>query len=221
VASWRSPERVGFSPLWREHDTALVDVSIFGEIGAIAMRRGPSGRPAPLPLGAITTPRGSTGGVLVAELTPTRLSGVALRGPMVPRHNFPPGAERAGLPHFAIGPGGTIDTGYICQIDPAIKAAVVTSTPSGLVSVGGYRFPLHDLQDVVGRVDAAATLNALPDPLLGERLAGNAPDPYTVQAALSAVGLNPLVVAAFADRADPAVAARAHATAHSPGPGGR
>src|ERR1700735_1319669 len=33
LAPWRSPERLGTSPDWRERDTVLVDVSIFGEIG--------------------------------------------------------------------------------------------------------------------------------------------------------------------------------------------
>jgi hypothetical protein len=82
----------------------------------------------------------------------------------------------------------------------------VTGPPSAIVSVGGYRVPLHDLQDVVRRIDGRATLTALPDPLVGQRLIGNAEDRYTVQAALNAVGVNPLVVAAFVDRSDRGVA---------------
>jgi hypothetical protein len=208
VATWRSPERLSASPHWDERDGALVDVSLFGETGLIAARRGFSGRAAPLPLGAIVAPRGSPGALRVAELIPTGRNTVGLRGPMVPRQAFPPGAERAGFPHFTVGPGGVIDTGFACQIDAAARTAVVTGVPPGIVSVGGYRFPLQDLQDVVSRIDPAATLAALPDTLLGERLAGNAADRYTIQAALNAVGVNPIAVAAFHDRSDRAIAAR-------------
>ena len=44
---------------------------------------------------------------------------------------------------------------------------MVTGPPAGIVGVGGYRFPLHDLQEMVGRIDGAATLAALPDPIVG------------------------------------------------------
>ena len=208
VATWRSPERLSASPLWTDRDGALVDVSLFGETGLVAARRGFSGRAAPLPLGAIVAPRGSPGALRVAELIPTRRNTIGLRGPMVPSQAFPPGAERAGFPHFAVGPGGVVDTGYACQIDAGTRTAVVTAGPPGIVRVGGYRFPLKDLQDVVSRIDPAATLASLPDPLLGERMAGNAADRHMVQAALHAVGINPIVVAAFHDRSDRAIAAR-------------
>ena len=69
-----------------------------------------------------------------------------------------------------------------------------------MVSVGGYRFPLHDLREIVNRVDSSATIAALPDPLIGQRLIGNAADRETMQAALNLVGVNPLIVAAFRDR---------------------
>ena len=208
VATWRSPERLSTSPLWTDRDGALVDVSVFGETGLVAARRGFSGRAAPLPLGPIIAPRGSPGALRVAELIPTQRNTVGLRGPMVPRQAFPPGAERSGFPHFAVGPGGVVDTGYACRIDAATRTAVVAAAPPGIVSVGGYRFPLQDLQDAVSGIDPAATLASLPDPLLGERLAGNAADRYTIQAALNAVGVNPIVVAAFHDRSDRAIAAR-------------
>ena len=54
---------------------------------------------------------------------------------------------------------------------------VVTGPPAGIVSVGGYRFPLARLLETIGRIDAGATLAALPDPLIGQRLVGNAADP--------------------------------------------
>jgi hypothetical protein len=72
---------------------------------------------------------------------------------------------------------------------------VVTGPPSELVSVGGYRFALHDLGEVARRVKAVATLAALPDPLVGQRLVGSAADRDTMQAALNAVGLGCLLTA--------------------------
>jgi len=121
---------------------------------------------------------------------------------MVPHHNFPPGAERGGQPHLAIGRAGVIDTGYSCRLDPGARTLAITGPPPGIVNVGGYRFPLHDLQDTVGGFDPGATLATLPDPLLGQRLVGNAVDRYAVQAALNAAGLNPIVAEAFHDRSE-------------------
>jgi len=51
----------------------------------------------------------------------------------------------------------------------------------------------------------------LPDSLIGQRLIGNAADRNTMQAALSAVGVNPLVVAAFRDRSERDAESRAGA----------
>jgi hypothetical protein len=179
-------------------------------VGLVAARRGPSGQPVPLPLGSVTAPRDSGGGLPVAELSATQLGTLGLRGPMVLHHNFPPGTERAGLPHFAIGPEGMIDTGYACERVDATRTLVVTAPPSGIVNVGGYRLPLRDLQDVVGRIDAAASLAAMPDPLVGQRLVGHAADRHTMRAALGAVGVNPIVISAFRDGNDPTLAAPAH-----------
>jgi hypothetical protein len=202
IAAWRVPERLAASPVWRERDTALVDVAIFGEAGLVPARRSDSGRAAPIPVGAVVAPRGSTGAVVVAEVLRTAASTVALRGPMVPRHAFPPGIERSGLPHFKIDRFGLVDTGYTCRVDAVSKAMIVTGPPSGIVGVGGYRFALHELDGAVGRLDNTATVTALPDPLVGQRLVGQAARRDMVQAALNAVGLNPLVAAAFRERGE-------------------
>ena len=206
IAAWRAPERLTASAVWREPNTGFVDVALFGEAALVAGRRGADGLPAPLPLVPIVAPRGSTDGVMVGETTLTGAGTLAARGPMVPHHSFPPGIERSGLPYFKIGQRGLVDSGYTCRVDCLAKAIVVTGPPAGIVSVGGYRFPLRDLQDVVGRIDKSATLGALPDPLVGQRLTGNAADRHTMQAALNAVGVNPIVVAAFRDRSERNVA---------------
>ncbi len=200
IAAWRAPERLAMTAAWREAETMLTDVSIFGEAGLVPARRGVGGRPSAVSFGPIVAPRGSTGAVVIGELTRTETGTVALRGPMVPHHSFPPGIERSGLPYFKIGRGGFVDSGYTCRADSRTKAMVVTGASPGIVGIGGYRFLLHDLQDVVRRIDGNATLTGLPDPLVGQRLIGNAADRDTIEAALNAVGVNPLVVAAFRDR---------------------
>jgi hypothetical protein len=200
IAAWRLPEQLAASATWHEPNAGLVDVSIFGEVAVIPARRGSDGRPIPIPLGRVATPRDQEGAVAVAETLRAYAGTLAMRGPMVPHHVFPPGIERSGLPHLRIGPDGAVDTGYACRVDAAGTGLIVTGPPPGIVSIGGYRFALRNLQNAVSRIDQKATLAALPDPLLGQHLIGNAADRGTMQAALDAVGVNPLVVAAFADR---------------------
>ena len=196
LAPWRSPERLGTSPDWRERDTVLVDVSIFGEIGAVAARRGPVGRPAPIPFGGIVAPRGSPGAVVVAEVTATAHGTVALRGPMVPHHNFPPGAERAGLPHLAIGRAGLIDSGYTCRLDPgarrwrhrpAARHRQCRRLSLPAARSAGHARPHRYRRDAGGAARSAA--RPAPDRQCRDRDA--------VQAALNAAGVNPIVAAAF------------------------
>ncbi len=186
IAAWRSPERLDAGPAWRESDISLTDVSIFGEAGMIASRRDNAGRPHPL--------LANRGAVEVAR---TAVGTLALRGPLVPHRLFPPGIERSDLPYFKIGPDGWIDTGYPCRFESTTAGLIVTAPPAGMVTVGGYRFPLGGLTEVVRRIDGAATLIASPDPIVGQRLIGRASDQATMRAALAAIGVNPLVVAAF------------------------
>ena len=100
---------------------------------------------------------------------------------MVPSHSFPPGLERSSLPHFQIGRAGFVDTGYSCRIDSVTQAMIVTAPPSGIASVGGYRFPLRALQEAAAGFEDGATLVTLPDPLIGQRLIGNAADRGAIQ----------------------------------------
>jgi hypothetical protein len=53
----------------------------------------------------------------------------------------------------------------------------VTAPPPGLVSIGGHRLILTELQDEVRRLAPDAAVTALPDSLAGHRLAGIAPIP--------------------------------------------
>jgi hypothetical protein len=202
LAQWHAPDRLAGSALWRQQDMALVDVAVFGEAGLVAGRRGEDGRPLPIPLGQVFSPRQGEGAAVFAELKATAMNTLALRGPMVPHHHFPPRVERSEQPHFAIGSDGYVDTGYACRIDPVRQSIVVTGPPAGFVTVGGYRFPLRRLLETIARIDVEATLTAVPDPLLGQRLVGTASDCAAMQIALSAFGLNPLVSAAFAEHGE-------------------
>ncbi len=196
ISLWRSPERMGNSAVWREKHSGLIDVVAFGESGLIATRRDATGKPAPLACGAITAPRGAPGAVLVAELTRTEAGTIALRGPMVPWHPFPPGAEHGELPYFK-SIHGMVDTGYTCRVDRDTRTMVVTGPPAGIVSVGGYRFALRDLQDIVFGTQGRGQIAALPDALSGQRLCGSAANIDAVRAALTRRGVNPLIVGAF------------------------
>ncbi|WP_204280090.1 hypothetical protein, partial [Raoultella ornithinolytica] len=59
---WRSPERLAVSAPWLPHAGALTDVAVFGELGLVPLRRPESGRPAALPTGRLTLPRGAAQG---------------------------------------------------------------------------------------------------------------------------------------------------------------
>ncbi len=207
IAAWRSPERLATSPIWREPNAVLADVSLFGEAALVASRRGADGTPSALRLGPVVAPRDGAPGVAVAELLRTDAGTLAVRGPMVPHHSFPPGIERSGLPYFQVGHCGVVEAGYACRIDSGTNAIALNEAPAGIASVGGYRFPLRALQELVARIDRAATLTALPDALLGQRLIGDAVMRDTMRAALNAAGVNPIVAAAFGDRGTAAGAA--------------
>ena len=173
-------------------------MQVFGETGVIAACRAADGRPAAIPFGVVFAPRGPKGAVVVAEIAPTANSTVALRGPMVPRAAFPPGAERSGLPHFKIGTAASWT-----PVIPAASTArmIVTGPPPGIISFGGYRFVERELQDLVARPEnGAGSLAVLPDALAGHRLAGTAADRARVQQSLAKLGANPLLVDAFRDR---------------------
>jgi len=122
IAAWRSPERLALSPVWRELRTPLVDVTIFDEAALVPSRRGLDGAPSALRLGPVLAQRDAARGVAVAELMRTDAGTLAVRGPMVPHHSFPPGIERSGLPYFKVERRGVVDTGYACLIDPGSDA---------------------------------------------------------------------------------------------------
>jgi hypothetical protein len=193
---WRAPDRLARAPTWPNPDLAMIDVQVFGETGLIAALRDQGGRPVPILFGPVAAPRGTKGAGIVGEVQRSDDGTVALRGPMLPRCAFPLGAERTQLPHVKVSPNGLVDTGYACLGGPAM---VVTGPPPGVVSVGGYRFVVRELQAMVSQIDGDSTLATLPDALAGQRLAGSAADRQRVQEELAALGANPLLVDAFCE----------------------
>ncbi len=200
VAVWRAPERFAGSPLWPDRGCPLVDVLGFGEIGLVAARRKADGKPAPLMAGTTPAPPNMGNGIALVHVARTEAGTVALSGAMVPQHAFPPGVERGGAPRLTIADDGAIDTRYACRLDRAQGTLTVNAPPPGLVSVGGYRFVLKELQDLVAALAPGSTLAALPDGLAGHRLAGVAGDRGALRRVLTERGANPLIVDAFRER---------------------
>jgi len=181
IALWRMPERLRGGEPWRGTST-LVDVSCFGEFGLAASRRAGVNKPGEFATGG----HDSTSAIEVARSAAGTL---LLRGAMVPGHTFP-----LGTPLTA--PGGFIDSGHPCGVT-ANGALIVTGRPAGLAAVGFYRFRTRELDALAARLDADATLIALPQALTGERIAGHALDPGPVLRQLRELGVNPLIEAAF------------------------
>ncbi len=197
LAIWRAPERLQGAARWHNTGIGLVDVTVFGEIGLLAARRGAGGEPAALALGVHTAPGGMSRATRVAEVSRTEAGTLGLRGPMVPHYHFPPGTARADL---KIAADGVVDTGFPCRIGRDNRTLAVTGPQPGMIGVGGYRFVLHELQKLVSLIDREGTIAALPQALLGHRLAGNTGQCEAVCKTLTEIGVNPLIVAAFRDR---------------------
>jgi hypothetical protein len=191
LAVWRAPERMAASAAARG---TLIDVAAFGESGLVALRRGADGKPSAIPVG-----RQRAQDIHVLTVARTPAGTIALSGPMVPKAPFPPGAERGHAPKLKI-TDGTIDTGYSAAIDRIANTLTVNGPPAGVVSVGGYRFALRALQELIAGIEDGSTLTALPDILAGHRLAGSGADRDAICDALLARGFNPLLVAAFRAR---------------------
>jgi hypothetical protein len=200
LAVWRAPERLAASAAWQSPENRLIDVAVFGEAGLVCANRSADGLPQPIPLGTVRAPRGASGALCVLELGRTDCGTLALRGPMVPRHPFPPGGGAGGTPQLDTDPAGFVDTCYPCRLDRDAATLTVTGPPPGIIGVGGYRFLSSELQGVIRRADASATLGALPDAMAGNQLSGNAAAPTALRSALAARGVNPLIAGAFRDR---------------------
>ncbi len=200
VATWRNPERLATCPVWPASAPPLVDATVFGEIGLFAAKRGEEGKPFGLKPGAAGSERQRADAPTLIEAVRSPAGTVALRGPMVPIHAFPPGADRGGNSLDIVDEDGFVDTFYPCRFAPATGTLIVTGPPAGVVSVGGYRFIVSSLQEVVSRIESAAMIAAFPDSLTGQRIAGVTTRRDELQEALRQHGFGPLVINAFRPR---------------------
>ena len=201
VGLWRTPERVSSSEQWQDSRVSLTDVLLFGEIGLVAAQRLHDGAPAPINAGVQSAPRAVANSRAVGELALTPKGTLALRGVMVPVSSYQrttqSGVSLSETPQ-------QVDSGYSARVSRNTNMVEITSPPGGIFSVGGYRFLSKDLEEWSKRLGPDATLAALPDQLNGYRLAGRAQDTGRVREALGELGLNPLLVDAFRNRADTA-----------------
>jgi AMP-binding enzyme len=199
IALWRTPEQVASSALWPPEPVRLTDVYLFGEVGLFGACRTADGAPAPIMPGPHGAPRDVPGTSIAGETLLTPKGTLALRGPMVAVAAYapPPPTSNSLVPQPA---QDYVDTGYAARLERSTGAICITSPPSGIVAVGGYRFLSQDLQEWAKRLGQGALLTALPDRLSGYRLAGRAKDNARGREALNELGLNPLMVEAFRDR---------------------
>ena len=200
---WRAPEQVASSSAWTQQQAMLTDVYLFGEAGLFGARRiEADGAPVAIRPGPHSAPRQVAGASISGEVFLTPKGTLALRGPMVSAAPYappPPGDSLVTQP-----PRDYVDTDYAARIDRSTGAICITAPPSGIMAVGGYRFLAADLQEWARRLGQGALLTALPDRLSGHRLAGRAQDNTRARVALAELGLNPLMVEAFRDRANQA-----------------
>jgi len=140
---------------------------VFGETAVVGSRRDADGLPVTLRAFAVMAPSGSAHAVPVVEIARSGNGTLAVRGPMVPRHPFPPGAARLGTPHLKADAEGFVDTLYPCRLDWTEGTVEVTGPPPSVVSVGSYRFVLSELEGLIRRTDSSAFVTALPDALAG------------------------------------------------------
>lgn len=199
IGLWRAPERLSSSDDWPTINCNFTDVSLFGEIGFVAAARLADGSPAPFKSGLQFAPRAVTGSRIVGELAITPKGTLALKGAMVPLAAYRTSA--ASDPLAAHRGPDQIDTGYAAKIDRKSGSIDIAAPPGGIFAVGGYRFLSQELDQWSKRLGSGATLTALPDQLNGHRLAGRATDMRRVREVLGELGLNPLMVEAFRDRA--------------------
>jgi hypothetical protein len=184
IGLWRAPEQVTSSELWPGGQTRMTDIYLFGEAGLFGARRGDDGAPTPILPGPYGAPRAVAGSSVAGEVL------------LTPKGTIPSSHLLVAQP-----PLDYVDTGYAARLDRSTGAILITAPPSGIMAVGGYRFLSQDLQEWAKRLGQGAMLTALPDRLCGHRLAGRANNNARAREALAELGLNPLMVEAFRDRA--------------------
>ena len=78
-----------------------------------------------------------------------------------------------------------------------IPYGAFTTPRAGITAVGFYRFRQREIDALVASASLAAVVIALPDALLGQRLAGSARERAATATELQARGVNSLIAGAF------------------------
>jgi len=134
----------------------------------------------------------------LAGLVPRATRIVALwRGPLGADAAFPHVVDCVGRDEAAVTAARRGNDG---RPDPSVVEAAGRIAAPGMVAVGAYQFRHAALDALVSATDPDAMIAALPDGLLGNRLAGRAGDAARVATALTARGASPLVAGAFRAR---------------------
>lgn len=200
IGLWRAPEQVSSSPTWKSRQVEMTDVYLFGEAGLFGVRRKADGQTGAVKPGRHGAPNSS----ITSEILVTPKGTLGLRGPMVVVAAYaPPPPPSDSL--IAAPQRDYVDTEYAVRHDRVHDSLSITAPPAGVMGVGGYRFLAQDLHEWSRRLGQGALLTALPDRLSGHRLAGRAIDNARAREALTELGLNPLMVEAFRDRANTVV----------------
>lgn len=197
IALWRNPDQIATSATWETPNTTLTDIYLFGEVGLISARRDESGAPHAIMTGTYAAPNSSTSTSSACELLITPKGTLGLRGPMIPLLAYTTHIDNRYRPEETV---DYVDTGYAVRLDRTNGAICITAPPSGLVSVGGYRFVADELNEWAKRLGPSAMLTAVPDRVNGYRLAGRASNNARARDALTELGLNPLMIEAFRER---------------------
>src|SRR5262245_8757045 len=101
---------------------------------------------------------------------------------------------------------GYVDTGFACGPGRNPQTLVVTAPPSGTISVRAYCVRQTHIEAAAAQVAPQATIVALPDTDLGQRLAGTAVNGEALRSGLQARGVNPPLSEALELRQPPRAA---------------
>jgi non-ribosomal peptide synthetase component E (peptide arylation enzyme) len=140
------------------------EFAVFGELGLV-----PAVRHAgwAVPLGCVTSPHGLDGAPDGIE-TALAKGILMLRGPMVPRAPFPGGDRGIAYPLQA---DGFVTTGFPARVEDGLLKII--GSRQEVISMGGHCVSISGVERLYADMQGAMVVNAvaMPDPLLGERLA--------------------------------------------------
>jgi hypothetical protein len=146
-------------------------VDVFLGIGETAVARALKDGAGAIMLGPDTHTSGGQSPVLIESRVGPE-GRLELRGAMVPRAAFPPGAENGVPPFWSVGEEGFRDTGLPAAADKPRKTLSIGSREPGVVSIGGRRFAESAIRAAYVEAGGEIAPVIRPDALLGDRVSG-------------------------------------------------